>query len=154
MYTEHGIVVDIAEIETIVNEADVFAVGFRLFPERLLIDTRHDDNDADGACGLPMVAIVDPVETLQERFFWLGQHRPALGMPGNFLFFHWPHSVRFLDESGVWSRVRDRLVRSGFNGAGETCDDALRDLLQREHRATVDAIRGVSFRTLWSAQEV
>ncbi len=78
MYTENGLLVDIAEIDEIVRNADVFAAGFRLFPERLLIDTRHDENE------MPMVAIVDPVATLQERFFWLGQHRPSLGTAEGF----------------------------------------------------------------------
>ena len=158
MYTENGLFVDLQEIETIVQHADVFAVGFRLFPERLLIDKRHDErvegNGASASCGLPMVAIVDPVESLQERYFWLGQHRPALGMPKTFMFFLWPHSVRYLEESGVWNRIRDRIVSSGFAGAGETCDEALRDLVKRERAATVDAIRGARYQTIWRATEV
>jgi hypothetical protein len=42
---------------------------------------------------------------------------------------------------------------SGFAGAGETCNDALRDLIERERAATVDAIRGARHQTLWSASE-
>ena len=152
MYTENGLLVDISEITDIVRHADVFAVSFRLFPERLLIDTRHDETDASGACTLPMVAIVDPVPSVQERFFWLGQHRPSLGMPKNVLFFHWPHSVRYLDESGVWERVRNRVTSTHFSGARETCDDALRDLLDRERTATIEAIEGKRYQTLWSAR--
>ena len=98
---------DLTDITDIVRHADVFAVSFRLFPERLLIDTRHDDDDPTGACSLPMVAIVDPVGSMQERFFWLGSHRPSLGMPKQFQFFHWAHSIRYLEESGVWDRIRE-----------------------------------------------
>lgn len=147
MYTENGLLVDVAEIETIVANADVFAAGFRLFPERLLIDTRHDDRE------IPMVAIVDPVSSVQERFFWLGQHRPSLGMPQHFMFFFWPHSIRYLEESGLWARIRDRVVASGFAGAPETCDAALADLRQRERAATLEAIAGGRYETLWSARE-
>lgn len=154
MYTENGLIVDLQEIESIVKQADVFAVGFRLFPERLLIDRRHDDGDPGSSCGMPMVAIVDPVASLNERYFWLGQHRPTLGLPESFMFFLWPHSVRYLEESGVWNRIRDRVTASGFSGARETCDDALKDLFQREHAATVDAIRGSRYQTLWSATQV
>jgi hypothetical protein len=146
MYAENGLLVDLAEIERIVANADVFAAAFRLFPERLLIDTRHDDRE------MPMVAIVDPVASVQERFFWLGQHRPSLGMPKNFMFFFWPHSIRFLEESGLWARVRDRVVASGFAGARETCDAALADLMQRERAATLEAIVGGRYQTLWSAR--
>ncbi|MEX0750137.1 MAG: hypothetical protein WD359_04940, partial [Dehalococcoidia bacterium] len=95
MYTENGLLVDLREINHIVRNADVFAAAFRLFPERILVDTRHDATDPDGPCGMPMLAIVDPVATLQERYFWLGQQRPALGTPKHFQFFFWPHSIRY-----------------------------------------------------------
>jgi hypothetical protein len=129
-----------------VESADVFAAGFRLFPERLLIDTRHNDQE------MPMVAIVDPVASVQERFFWLGQHRPSLGMPQSFMFFFWPHSVRFLEDSGLWAKIRDRVVVSGFSGARETCDAAFEDLVTRERAANVDAVTGQRYQTLWSAE--
>lgn len=144
MYTENGLLVDLGEIEHTVRNADVFAAGFRLFPERLLIDTRHDDTE------MPMVAIVDPVSSVQERFFWLGQHRPSLGMPQNFMFFFWPHSARYLQESGLWEKICARVVASGFNGARETCDAALDDLVARERSANVDAIRGQRHETIWA----
>ena len=147
MYTENGLLVDVTEIEGIVKSADVFAAGFRLFPERLLIDTRHDDSE------MPMVAIVDPVESVQERFFWLGQHRPALGMPSHFMFFHWPHSIRYMEESGVWDRIRARVTSTHFSGARETCDAALSDLVDREREATIDAVNGARYQTLWSARD-
>jgi hypothetical protein len=146
MYTENGVLVDLGEIERTVATADVFAAGFRLFPERLLIDTRHDNSE------MPMVAIVDPVASVQERFFWLGQHRPSLGMPQGFMFFYWPHSARFLDESGLWEKICQRVVMSGFSGARETCDAALQDLISRERSANVDAITGQRYQTLWSAE--
>ena len=147
MYTENGVLVDIGEIREIVKNADVFAVGFRLFPDRLLIDTRYDGDET------PMVAIVDPVETVQERFFWLGQHRPSLGMPERFMFFFWPHSVGFLEESGLWREISSRVTTAGFSGAQETCDAALRDIVERERAANVDAITGARYQTLWSATE-
>jgi NADH:ubiquinone oxidoreductase subunit 5 (subunit L)/multisubunit Na+/H+ antiporter MnhA subunit len=45
------------------------------------------------------------VASVQERFFWLGQQRPTLGMPKNFMFFAWPHSLRYLEDSGLWRRI-------------------------------------------------
>ncbi|MBF6600942.1 MAG: hypothetical protein IVW36_10580 [Dehalococcoidia bacterium] len=145
MCTENGLQVDISEVREIVATADVFTIGFRLFPERLIIDTRFDEKE------LPMVAIVDPVETLQERYFWLGQHRPSLGMPRDFMFFAWPHTPNYLVESGVWADIRKRLLASHFAGASETCDAALRDLVARERVANIDAITGARHETLWSA---
>ena len=151
MHTENGPLVDLRQVEHIVNRADVFTVAFRLFPERLLIDTRHDASDPDGPSGMPMVAIVDPVETVEDRYFWLGQHRPSLGAPESFMFFYWPHSVAYLEESGIWAAVRGRVIPTGFAGAAETCRAALEDLYARERAAQVEAIRGEKHKTLWEA---
>ena len=138
---------DISEIQTIVTTADVFGVGFRLFPERLIIDTRQDAKE------IPLVAIVDPVASLQERYFWLGQHRPSLGVPQSFMFFAWQHSIGYLEESGVWEQICDRVIGSGVSGAAQTCAEALGELLRRERRAHVDAIVGAKYETLWSVRE-
>jgi hypothetical protein len=153
MYTENGLQIDLHGVREIIERADVFTAAFHLFPERLLIDTRFDEDDPGGPSGMPMVAIVDPVATVQERFFWLGQHRPSLGMPGDFMFFLWPHSIGYLRDSGVWDAVRERIVASGFTGAGATCDDAITDLLERERRATSQAITGGEYQTIWSARD-
>ena len=59
MHTENGILVDLDQVRRVVDNADVFTVAFRLFGERLLIDTRFDLSDPDGPCRMPMVAIVD-----------------------------------------------------------------------------------------------
>jgi hypothetical protein len=149
MYTENGLVIDLDQVRRVVREADVFAIAFRLFPERLLIDTRS--NPDDDRCNTPMVAIVDPVGTVEERFFWLGQQRPSLGMPQNFNFFYWPHSVAYLAESGIWAAVSGRVVSDEIRGSSETCNAALDDLIGRERRANIDAIRGERHHTLWSA---
>ena len=150
MYTENGLVIDLDRVQNVAREADVFAIAFRLFPERLLIDTRFDANDPTGPCGTPMVAVVDPVATLEERMFWLGQHRPGLGMPEKFNFFYWPNSIGYLEESGVWSIVRQRLIASGAAGADATSDAALADLGARERAANVAAIRGDKHHTVWA----
>lgn len=151
MHTENGILVNLEQVRRIVDNADVFTVAFRLFPERLLIDTRFDLSDPDGPCRMPMVAIVDPVETVEERFFWLGQNRPTLGTPQAFNFLFWPHSIAWLHESGVWGTIAERIVRGGFDGASETIEAAYRDLLARERQANVDAITGERHHTIWSA---
>lgn len=151
MSTENGLLVDLSDIREIVTQGDVFTIAFRLFPERLIIDTRFDEKEPEGPSGTPMVAIVDPVATVQERFFWLGQHRPSLGLPEDFRFLFWPHSIRYLEESGIWQLVRERLGATRFHRATATCDDALDDLLRRERGATIEAIRGERHHTIWSA---
>ena len=150
MYTENGVVIDLDQVRRVIRESDVFTIAFRLFPERLIVDTRAEP--ADERCSTPMVAIVDPVATVEERFFWLGQHRPSLGTPQNFMFFYWPHSVGYLAESGIWAAVRGRVVSDDIAGSSETCNAAQADLIDRERRANVDAIQGERHHTLWAVQ--
>jgi hypothetical protein len=47
--------------------------------------------------------------------------------------------------------MSDRILRGGFDGAGETLDAAFRDLLERERQANIDAITGERHHTIWSA---
>ena len=143
MFTENGLAIDLGEVKKAVESADVVAVGFRLFAERLLVDTRHDENTP------PLAQVVDPVASVEERFFWLGQHRPSLGTPERFLFFLWPPSISFLKDSSLAAAITERIVATGHEQAVPMCEAAFADLAQRERRATVAAVKGQSCFTLW-----
>ncbi len=143
MYTENGVIIDLGEVKKAVEQADVFAVGFRLFPERLLVDSRHDEKTP------PLVQVVEPVASVEQRFFWLGQHRPSLGTPERFLFFFWPHSIPFLRESSLAGAISGRIVATGYADAVPMCEAAFADLAERERKATLAAVRGENCLTLW-----
>jgi len=138
MFTENGVVIDLGEVKKAVQQADVFAIGFRLFAERLLVDTRHDEKTP------PLVQVVEPVDSVEQRFFWLGQHRPSLGTPERFIFFLWPHSIAFLEQCGVVARIRCRCEATERPEALSMFDRALTDLREKERRATRAAITGGS----------
>jgi hypothetical protein len=133
--------IDLEELRNVVQSADVFTVGFRLFPERMIIDTRES-----GDVG-PMVKVVEPVTSVEERFFWLGKERPAFGVPQSFSFFVWPHSIRYLEESGLGSIIRDRVARQ----ADDQVAEAIQQLIHLERLAERDAITGRNYHTLWEA---
>lgn len=147
MYTENGLLVDLVEVEKVVDLCDVFTVIFGLFPERLVVDTRHKGDEG------PLVALVEPVASVQERFFWLGQRRPAFGPPENFMFFVWPHSIEFFEESGVAARIGRRCQASGYSEAVTMFEKAMAELRQKERKATLQAVTGEGFRDLWPAEE-
>lgn len=144
MFTENGLMVDISEIGQVVAYSDVFVIGFRLIPERLLVDTRSNKDEP------PFVSVVEPVGSVQERFFWLGQKRPQFGMPQKFMFFVWPHSIAFLEESGLAERIRARLRQSGWPRATEMCDESLAQLRRLEQKANRDAVKGEGYHTMWA----
>ncbi len=137
--------VDIEDFQKVVDLCDVFAIGFARFPERLIVDTRA--NDQQGA----MIQVVEPLDSVQARFYWLGKERPSFGPPERFMFVPWPHSLQFLEECGILNRVRERLAAIQ-PAMAERCDAVFGELRRLERRGNIEAIRGEErYRTLWSA---
>ena len=147
MRSENGILVDVGEVAGIVDKADVFLVGFANFSERLLVDTRSDERTR------PLVRVVPSLGSYQDRIFWLGQNRPTLGMPKGFSFINWPHSPGFLEEAGIWERIRARVDATGDPLSDAACDRAIERLARLELKTMVDAIHGERHVTLWPREE-
>lgn len=143
MYTENGLMVNLSEVEKVVDQCDVFTVVFRLFPERLLVDTRFTAEEG------PLVALVDPVASVEERFYWLGQERPRFGPPERFMFFPWPHSIAFLEQCGVADHIRRRCEASGRAEAVAMLERVMAELKEKEQQVTLAAIKGENFKTIW-----
>ncbi|HET7737801.1 MAG TPA: hypothetical protein VFK32_04435 [Tepidiformaceae bacterium] len=135
MLTDNGLNIDPEAVDHILREADVITFAFALFPERLLVDTRTRPDE--GA----LVAIVEPVTSVQERYMWLGQHRGAFGMPRNFSFIPWPHTVRALSEGGALAPLTARLAGTS---ALDALNNALDGLRTRERAAIRDISRGAA----------
>lgn len=146
MYTENGVQVDYEALEKILREADVVTVGFTFTNERLLVDTRS--NEVAG----PLVTPVMPVNTVQERYLWLGQHRPSFGAPSGFSFFVWPLSVRTLRHRDALGTLRERL-RDSDPLAADALEESLAVFAMAELESARGAIRGEHpWATVWSAQ--
>lgn len=143
MFTENGVLIDLEVVGKVVDASDVFTVGFRMFPERVIVDTRETEEVE------PMVQVVEPVDSVEERFHWLGRERPALGAPERFAFFIWPHSLEFFESSGVPQRLRDRLGASERAGVAWMVDEVLEELRRLERKAVQQALSGEGYHTIW-----
>ena len=143
MRSENGLLIDVGEVAAIIEQADVFLLGFANFNERLLVDTRNDDHT------WPLIKVVPSLGSFQERILWLRKQRPGLGTPGAFSFINWPHSPSFLPESGIWERVRARVNAATDKEAAAACEAAIGNLMELERRSMVDAIGGHRYVTLW-----
>ncbi len=146
MYSENGVLVDFGEINDLISNADVFVAAFANFPERLIVDTRGNEVEA------PLVQIVDPARSAQERSAWLQRRRPSLGAPEGFSFFPWPHSPSLLVTSGIWDRIRRSVGADIEPEVSTQCDLALRQLQNLDTAASMAAIQGEGFLTLWPPQ--
>jgi hypothetical protein len=138
--TDFGI--DLDEVRRVVDAAEVLVVRFTVTDRRLLVDTRT--NETDG----PMIRVVPPVTSAQERFKALKILRPRFRSPERILTFHWPRHARAMVEAGLWEHIARRITSAGGDAA--QCDDALRELLASERAIEIAAIMGAEgFKTIW-----
>jgi hypothetical protein len=137
--------IDIDEVRRVIDSADVIVVRLSVTDRRLLIDARTNDNDG------PMIKVVPPVASGQERFKALKMLRPRFRSPERIVTFHWPRHARALVDSGLWDHVARRLCALGDAGTASQCDEALADLLAEERAVEARAITGgEGFKTIWS----
>lgn len=132
MRNENGLTIDEEALEKLLANADLITIGFTLFPERLLVDTRSNEREGQFA------DMVEPVASVQERYMWLGKHRGSFGAPEGFAFFVWPHTVRGLIERDALRTLKARLTPE----AREDLEVALATALELERRAMIEAVRG------------
>lgn len=143
MFTENGVVIDLEEVGKVVDGCDVFTIGFRTFPERVIIDAREKEDVG------PLVETVEPVTSVEERFHWLGRKRPAFDAPERFSFFVWPHSLEFLETCGLGQKIRDRVGAPQRPEVARMIDEALAELRRLERRTVQQALSGEGYHAIW-----
>ena len=143
MDTEYHL--DYEAIIKTVRQAEVVAFRFVTVPMRLLIDNRFSDADA------PMVKLVPPAGSAEERFKSLKVLRPRFRLPQKITAIWWPRYINGLIESGVWDALTQRFADNGYTAAIAECDDVLRELRRMERAEMLNAIGGEGYRTLWPA---
>ncbi len=143
MFTENGVLIDLEEVGKVVDGSDVFTIGFRAFPQRVIIDTRETEEVG------PLVQVVEPVDSVEERFHWLGRERPAFAVPQQFSFFVWPHSLEFLEACDVGKRIRDRLRAPERPEVARMVDETLAELRRLERQSIQQALSGDGYHRLW-----
>jgi hypothetical protein len=140
--TDFGI--DLDEVRRVIDAGEVLVIRFTVTDRRLLIDTRT--NETDG----PLIRVVPPVASAQERFKALKILRPRFRSPERILTFHWPRHARAMVEAGLWDHITRRMAAVGGDTGAAQCDQALRDLLAAERSVEIDAITGAEgFKTIW-----
>lgn len=123
--------------------AEVLAVGFRLFPQRLIFDTRYTEQDP------PFLKVVQRVNSVEERLRELAKIRPNFRTPERFYFTVWPRSIPAFRETGAWDCIIGRCQASGHSSIMKDCDLAWSVLLGLERQETQQAINGEGYRTIW-----
>ena len=139
--------IDVDEVRRVIDAAEVLVVRFSVTDRRLLVDARTNENFG------PMIKVVAPVASGEERFKSLKILRPRFRTPERILTFQWPRHARALVESGLWDHLARRVVGLGGAETAAQCDEALRELIREERKVEVEAIKGSErFKTIWPAE--
>jgi len=136
--------VDLGDIAATIRSSDVIAVRFVVVGQRLLLDFRTTEIDG------PMVRVVPPVKSIEERYRNLKQLRPRFPAPEKIVAIWWPRFARSLATTGTWNLVMERVSESGHVDAVRSAEEALEELIALEAEQQRDAVVGEGFRTLWS----
>ena len=134
---------DLDEILQTIRSADVVTVRFVTVSRRLLFDSRHTEIDA------PLVKLVAPAATAEERFRSLKRLRPRFRLPDKITAIWWPKYISTLVGCGIWDCLMARLAESGFPRAVEEGAEVLRELLEMERAEVRRAIVGEGYKALW-----
>jgi hypothetical protein len=143
MDTEYHL--DYEAIIKTVRQADVIAFRFVTVPMRLLIDNRSSEADP------PMLKLVPPAGSAEERFKSLKVLRPRFRLPQKISAISWPRYINGLVDTGVWGAITQRLLDGGHAATAASCDALLDELRRLERKEMANAIGGEGYRTLWPA---
>jgi hypothetical protein len=139
--------VDLDEVYKVIDAAEVLVVRFHIVPRRLLIDFRTRPGEQ------PLVKMVDPATSVEERFRSIKELRPQFPLPEKVMSFQWPRMTAVLVASGVWDYMVNRVVALGGEPMQAECERVLDEIKGAERVEVANAIRGSEhYQTLWERQ--
>lgn len=147
MYSDNGPVLDLDSAAEAIAQAEVLVIGFDFMQDRVIVDLRPDPAGST----MPVIEIVEPVDSASERTLWLQERRPYVPPPESLIFMGWPHTAEFLQDAAIFDMLATRLrAEQGIDAVGDL-DSILAELRRRERGDTRSAVRGAEgFETIWS----
>lgn len=137
--------IDLVDIAGTIRSSEVITIRFVAVGHRLMLDFRSTEIDG------PMVRVVTPVKSVEERYSNLRKLRPRFASPEKIVAIWWPRFASSLESTGIWQEVMKRVTESGHADAVRQANAALTELIRLERVAQQAAVSGRGFRTLWSA---
>ncbi|MGI8925420.1 MAG: hypothetical protein ACR2HN_02090 [Tepidiformaceae bacterium] len=142
---DNDFTMDLADIGVTVQTGEVVAIRFVSVGHRLLLDFRCSEIDG------PLVKVVEPVKSIEERYRSLQGLRPRFKPPEKIMAVWWPRFTTSLKTTGIWDQIMQRVSDSGYVEAVRRAEEALAELIALEREQQRGAVTGEGFRTLWSA---
>jgi hypothetical protein len=110
----------------------------------LLIDARTSDD------GPPVIRLVMPVTSAEERYRYLQRLRPNATLPDHIAVLSWPRYIEVMRDAGLWERIVRRLVALGGEPLERRCAEVYSEIRAAERAEVVAAILGSEgYESLW-----
>ncbi|MDA0352371.1 MAG: hypothetical protein O3A10_09195 [Chloroflexi bacterium] len=141
--------INLAALQEVIDDADVFVIRFDRIEQRLLVDARQNNG------GEVFIQVVPPVTSGRERYRYLEQARPGMPAPEQITVFQWRQSVQVLKNVGLWKRLEERFFELGGVPAVQQVNEAFTEAFQLEQTELVGAIRGgEGWETIWERDDL
>ena len=135
--------INIDEVIRNVETAEVFSIFFPILRKSIVFDCRATLETP------PMVKILPMVGSIEERLRSIRRLRGNFPALESMTVIPWPRRVESLVRLGIWDRIIQRLVDSGYKETVKACVKALEDLKRLEIEEMAAVIRGDNYHTLW-----
>jgi len=138
----------LGQVFSAIGEADVISIFFPLLRRALVIDMREAPDTP------PMISVQGQVNSMEERIENIERLRPGLSKIRSILGVPWLKSVRGLEDTGVTTRLIERLSEAGMspNESGPALNHAINQLWNIERMSFVGLIKGEGYRTIWTTK--
>jgi len=138
----------LGQVFSAIGEADVISIFFPLLRRALVIDMREAPDTP------PMISVQGQVNSMEERIENIERLRPGLSKIRSILGVPWLKSVRGLEETGVTTRLIERLSEAGMSPkeSGPALNHAINQLWKIERMSFVGLIKGEGYRTIWTTK--
>lgn len=135
---------DIEEMGRVIDEAGVLLVRFHVIPQRLLVDAREHAGEG------PLIRLVPPVASAEERYRYLQKLRPDVPLPEQITVLSWPRYIEVMREAGLWQRLEQRMFELGGAPLARRCGEVFEEVRSAERAEVVTAILGgEGYESLW-----
>lgn len=135
---------DIEEMGRVIDEAGVLLVRFHVIPQRLLVDAREHAGEG------PLIRLVPPVASAEERYRYLQKLRPGVPLPEQITVLSWPRYIEVMREAGLWQRLEQRMFELGGAPLARRCGEVFEEVRSAERAEVVTAILGgEGYESLW-----
>ena len=139
---------NLSELIDAIAQEDVLIVRFQNFEERLLLDMRLGEDEQ------PLVRMVGPVSSAEERYAELREIRPEVALPERIMVVPWPRSFSEMERLGLWDEISARIMRVAGDSGTSLIGGLHTEINRLEMLELAAIIRGdIGYETLWERDD-